>query len=125
MTTTTFIAFGVKRRTESDYPWASRTEFGHVRFHGSRDAAHRAAGRFGRIERTRIFVTDSQMATLRTLVAASEARVDARTAAVLERHGWVTVQGGGFDFPGSRNYGGTIARITDAGRAFVAAAVSA
>lgn len=120
MTTTTFTAFGVKRRTENDYPWASRTEFGHVRFHGSRDAAHRAAGRFGRIERTRIFVTDSQMATLRTLVAAGEARVDARTAAVMERHGWVTVKR--WNWAAGGNYGGTIATITDAGRAFVEAA---
>src|SRR5687768_2094469 len=40
------------RRSTSEYPFASETERGRVRFHQTRDAAVAAAGRFGTVHTT-------------------------------------------------------------------------
>lgn len=46
----TFYAFGRKRRSETAYTYASRNErTGAVRFHKTKEAAKRAAGRWGYI----------------------------------------------------------------------------
>lgn len=68
-----FIAFGVIRRSEHVYEWASRNANGRVSFHEHERSARRAAGS-GQIERTRDATAEDRRADREAKAAAEVTR---------------------------------------------------